>query len=753
MRKSNSKGIVTVQRRKATGQAELTILQAINPNVSMVDGIPTEESLNDLMQAYRVHSWVYTAAWTVASNLAGLEWQAFRQNADELWEKYPKHELLPLLKRPNPYMTAYQLREFTYLCLELAGNAYWAFERANGKILQIWPVPAGGMRAVSTKEKFIDHFLYSVNGKDIRFEYNEILHFKYIDPNDMVYGQGSLTAVKLAVAQDLYAQSWNKYFFRNSGRPDSALQTDQVLSEDVRRRIMKSWEAMHVGADKKGKLAVFEGGLKYQEINRTPKDLDFASLRNLSREEILSAFGVPPIMAGVLDQTNYNTAREQKKIFWERTLIPKKHSTDEVLTLRASQLFFDPLTIFEADTSHVEALRADMQQLSVTAKNFYEIGIPLNEVIDKLDLPFDPVEGGDVPVAFGALNTHPNQGVADQGTPPADSNAPPPPKHLGPSSIKDTRRARLDAIWKTFDQRTREREADMALDVRGFFGGQWRRVIAALRQYGDRLLQGHVEKATPLVDISVIFNDKAEMAKMRKATDKHIAGTYFDFAVRTARELGGGSFDLENPRSIDYLTRKEIKLVTEATQYTMEKLAESVKDGVREAVEEGLKRGEAIDSIAARIDDFYEFSRESRSTRIARTETISASNAGSLDAMKEAGVERKAWLSSQDDRVRDTHQEMDGQEVGIDEAFISPGGATLDFPGDPDAPPSESINCRCKVLSVLNDQETRGVGQIVVRPKIEVQVPKVRKENITLVRDKDGRVTGSEAVKVYDGEK
>jgi hypothetical protein len=41
---------------------------------------------------------------------------------------------------------------------------------------------------------------------------------------------------------------------------------------------------------------------------------------------------------------------------------------------------------------------------------------------------------------------------------------------------------------------------------------------------------------------------------------------------------------------------------------------------------------------------------------------------------------------------------MDGQERGLNEPFDSPSGAQLMYPGDPDAPAEEVINCRCAVL-------------------------------------------------------
>lgn len=95
-----------------------------------------------------------------------------------------------------------------------------------------------------------------------------------------------------------------------------------------------------------------------------------------------------------------------------------------------------------------------------------------------------------------------------------------------------------------------------------------------------------------------------------------------------------------------------------------------------------------------------------RGETIARTETGDAVHEAAQEAF-EQGLEKtgyskqsvtKVWRSASDDRVRDTHAEMDGQEVvGIDTPFTSPSGAQMKHPldGSLGAPPEEIINCRC----------------------------------------------------------
>jgi uncharacterized protein with gpF-like domain len=109
-----------------------------------------------------------------------------------------------------------------------------------------------------------------------------------------------------------------------------------------------------------------------------------------------------------------------------------------------------------------------------------------------------------------------------------------------------------------------------------------------------------------------------------------------------------------------------------------------------------------IDMMVGRYRDRY---LALRADTIARTETMRVLNEARQEAtdqvVEETGIEpsrvTRTWVATLDDRTRDTHAEMDGQIVGMDEPFVSPSGAELMYPGDPNAPPEEVINCRCVV--------------------------------------------------------
>lgn len=101
-----------------------------------------------------------------------------------------------------------------------------------------------------------------------------------------------------------------------------------------------------------------------------------------------------------------------------------------------------------------------------------------------------------------------------------------------------------------------------------------------------------------------------------------------------------------------------------------------------------------------------------RANRIARTETNRLINAADLQATRteqaETGEElHKVWVATTDPRTRDTHFAADGQRVPLHGKFLI-GGHEADYPGDPNLPPHESIQCRCTTIILTADEPLPG---------------------------------------------
>lgn len=135
------------------------------------------------------------------------------------------------------------------------------------------------------------------------------------------------------------------------------------------------------------------------------------------------------------------------------------------------------------------------------------------------------------------------------------------------------------------------------------------------------------------------------------------------------------------------------------------KIVDNVKDvrwntqKVNSEILQGILQGDSIDDLAKRLRHVTEMN-EASSVRNARTAITSAENKGRMDMMRDAedkGVQtKKVWIATSDDRTREAHAELDGQEAWIDEPFENELGKIM-YPGDPDADPGNTYNCRCSL--------------------------------------------------------
>lgn len=119
---------------------------------------------------------------------------------------------------------------------------------------------------------------------------------------------------------------------------------------------------------------------------------------------------------------------------------------------------------------------------------------------------------------------------------------------------------------------------------------------------------------------------------------------------------------------------------------------------VHSIIKAGLERGDTYTTMAK--DLRKKFGKDIGNTiRIARTEGARVIEDTKFNVFEEINKVNnikvvKVWYTMNDERVRDTHQAMEGVEVDFDKEFTLPSGATCLYP-KASGMPSEDINCRC----------------------------------------------------------
>ncbi len=662
-------------------------------------GFEHPEPFADLIDAFGLHTWVYSCANLIANAFSMIEFIPYLPKSDGAWEINEKHPFRKLLNRPNPSMSGMELKRLVSLSSKLTGNAFIICDPAGSRTpTEIWPLQPHKVTVKPDAKNLIAGYVYNVNGHTQSLAVEQVIHVREATPTNLQYGQGSLTAVKNAVTSDMLADAWNRYFFGNNGRPDAILQSDVPISPEAQKKVAEAWKKSYGGPKNRGKVAILSG-MKYQEINRLHKDMDFVNLRKMLREEILAAFGVPQSMVGILDQANYSNMKEQTKTFWTQTMIPEIRKFESAMTLRAAQITGDDKTIIQADLSKVEALREDEMAKAQVAQVYVNMGVPIEQVIEALDLPFDAskIEPKEEPKPEPSTTDEEADSQTENGDDTKDGGAV--KKAMGTKQD-------LDMEWKRFDRALVPHEQAFTGSLRAYFRAQKKRVMDKFEDMAGKLVPKDVKAIkAPEDQVGYFFNFEKERDLFGKVVDRKIRKVYFDFATEMAnsiRALGGGiDFQMDESIGARWIAGKVLKLQQEVTRFTMEQLSDAVVESVRDAVSTGLSQSETIDQIRERINETYDFADKTRAERIARTEVIGASNASGVDAMKQMGVQGKMWITSRDNDVRNTHEGLDEKIIGVDEYFITKTGEKLRFPGDPEGGPGEIINCRCAIAPVF----------------------------------------------------
>jgi hypothetical protein len=191
------------------------------------------------------------------------------------------------------------------------------------------------------------------------------------------------------------------------------------------------------------------------------------------------------------------------------------------------------------------------------------------------------------------------------------------------------------------------------------------------------------KKPAPVIKFS--FN--AKDARAAQWAKNHGAQMVVEIGKETRRAIASV---ITRAQTDGLTTRAQSRLIRPLVGLT-ERDANAVYNYRQELIARGLDEDVAADEAGAYADQLL----DRRASNIARTETQTAANEGQSLAWDQAvedgflspDAERK-WIITDDDRLCEICEFMEGQQVGLDEPFVLEDGTEVD---NPPAHPS----CRC----------------------------------------------------------
>lgn len=357
--------------------------------------------------------WVYACVNKIAASVASVPILVKDETTDE---PLPSHPLQILLDEPNKYWSRQDFFERLAQHMLLSGNGYVA---KNGimvgeqmVVAELWLLPPDQMAPVPDRQEYISHYVRRVDGQEKVIPVEEIAQLMLSDPANPYVGMSPLQAAARTVDTEVEAVTWNKVALQNRAVSDGMLSFSADLSPKQYKQARLRVREQHMGSRNARIPWVMGNEARWIKMSETAVEMDFINSRKLLREEICAVFGVPPVLVGILDRATYANYETARKVFWQDTVTPFLSNLSDGLTLALASDFGGGIKIC-FDTSSNEVLNSITKELVDTAAVLHQMGVPFNDINDRLNLGLPYPPGGDIgyvsgnltPVAVGSVDT------------------------------------------------------------------------------------------------------------------------------------------------------------------------------------------------------------------------------------------------------------------------------------------------------------------------------------------------------------
>lgn len=645
----------------------------------------------EILQAYNTMPWLRAVVNKVSRSMASVEWKAltirqadtgravkipklmsadfktrkeiidrFSSSKQFIVEELETHPILDFITSGNPYFPGLVSLQLTQQYLDLVGESFWIIERnmAN-KPMSYFPMPPSWVSSTPTLKDPRFGFKMGGNNEEVFLPAQDVIWFYEPNPNDP-YTRGTGTARALAdeLDTDEYAAKYVKDKFFNQARPDLLI-TAEGLQKDETDRLEEGWNSKFQGLGKQSKTSFINRKVDVKDLSPKFTELQLVELRQHERDTIFHVYGMPPELFGVLDNSNRATIESAEFLYAKHVMLPRLEFLRSVLQWRLAKEYDERLILdFESPVDEDEE-----RQLQAAEKAPWALKV--NEWRKKAGVaPLEDNEGGNA--------------------------------HMVPFNLMPVEN--LNNLQDMYEDSGKEGDNKKDDDKKIVTPHKHVHVVEKVKPLDPDLLSaldGDVLRSVTILD------DDAVRTSTWRVVESKLADILEVFGSRAIAEAGVDIAFEETARVVDWIRRNGVKRSSLYDRTTQRSLALTLSEGVN--------NGESLKQLSKRIELLYDDIIGSRALTIAKTESVRAANFGSIEGMRQAGIDKHEWLTTRDSAVRDAHASLDGEVVEVGSFFtVTEGdyaGSQTDYPGNFNVGALD-INCRCAVIPVFDGQRS-----------------------------------------------
>jgi len=513
----------------------------------------------------------------------------------------------------------------------------------------------------------------------------QLIYVKFLNP-DGDRGLGPVDVIKDELVTDAKSAEYQKKFFENFGKVGGTLKDTLGLATlDDMKTLVNQFNQSHGGSSNTYKTLGLPKGIEYSELAQTMREMEFLAGRKDIRDKVLAILGIHKAVFGISDDITYQTQKDAMRMLWQMTLKPQAIRIQEKINQQLMNPYFPGYQIY-FDFNDVKELQESTTEKLEQAKGYRDLGYTLNEINDYFDLGMDDITEPIGTMRFVPSNLVPIEDLIVLPEDTKSNNNSNDNSDLDTKIVKiveildtqDNKSAKLDLYARSFKKTQRQIEKKMVGKLGKFFSIELGKVLSIIKE----------QKAINKMDINVLLAMLDNLLEADKEMLAQMMLPLYNEGSLGASGLAINSLALSVPARVD-------DAVVAAMVNKIKGISNHTYNLIRNQIKEGVSAGESVAEMSNRVIDVYKFN-SARARIIAQTESANVMNRTTDSEYKKAQVSKKVWIATNDNATRDSHRKVNNEEVEYNKPFSN----GLMFPGDPNGPGAEVINCRCAFAAI-----------------------------------------------------
>ena len=316
---------------------------------------------------------------------------------NEKGEAVENHQILSLLNKPNPMQSWEKFLTQMIGSHDIAGEGD-VLKIGIGQSVELWPLRPDWLEITTFSMGLPVTCSYTPSdtyeeSTVKQYQFSELMIWAEYNPLFRWRGLSPLYSAAYSIdTLNEYAKS-NKAMLENGMTPSGVLWTDSEVSDTSFNRLQEQFNGKYAGAKNSGKPMILDGGLKWQGMSFSPRDMEFVSGKRLSQLDVCQVLRVPPQIIGIEGSQTFANYEQARAAFYEDEVIPMVNGLlSELLGFLRKDFKLPPTYKLIVDVDGITALEPRRAE-----RNKVIDGLTSLKVDEKrAAMGYESAEGGDV---------------------------------------------------------------------------------------------------------------------------------------------------------------------------------------------------------------------------------------------------------------------------------------------------------------------------------------------------------------------